>query len=317
MTGDCAGDNTSSQSCAASVLEQGAEIVYIACRDTFGNQDTAESNQHLSYFVDTAPPEQSAWKPAKNATVTGTAVTITLTTSENADCKWSLSDKDYDEMAGDCAGGGATSQSCAVSGLAQGAATVYIACRDMNSNADTAETNEHLNYTVRMFYPLTTITLAQGWNLAGVSKQGVTLTPASVFGGAGHEIIEFAAGKFNTLTEQQTQQLGFASGYWIYSENALGEIAVGGSAYTGTNYTINLSSGWNIFSNPFIQAIKWHASNASLTCNGASAQLPAIYYYDAAAGNYAKINPGNTSYISPWLGYLIYINNNCTLTLNK
>ncbi|MEW6201173.1 MAG: NHL repeat-containing protein, partial [bacterium] len=148
MTNDCTGDGTTNQSCATSGLVEGAEIVYIACRDTAGNADTAATNEHVNYTVDTTPPSQSNWSPAKGTTITTTSPTITFNTDENADCKWSLTDQTYAAMTNDCTGDGTTNQSCAVSGLSEGALIVYTACRDTVGNADTVATNEHINYTV-------------------------------------------------------------------------------------------------------------------------------------------------------------------------
>jgi len=148
MAGDCTGDGTTSQSCAVTGLSEGAEIVYIACRDTALNADTIATNEHIDYTVDTTPPVQSAWNPAKSATITTTSPTITFTTDENADCKWSLTDQAYGDMAGDCTGDGTTSISCAVSGLSEGAEMVYVACADTLANKDSAATNEDIDYTV-------------------------------------------------------------------------------------------------------------------------------------------------------------------------
>jgi len=154
MAGDCTGDGTTSQSCATSGLSEGANIVYTACRDTALNADTIATNEHVDCTVDTTPPVQSAWNPAKSATINTDAPTITFTTDENGDCKWSLADEDYDTMAlggagrGDCTGDGTTSQSCATSGLSEGAEMVYVACQDTLNNKDTIATNEDIDYTV-------------------------------------------------------------------------------------------------------------------------------------------------------------------------
>ncbi len=53
MVWDCAGDGTTSQSCVAFGLSEGANTVYIACQDTIGNKDTAATNTELIYTVDT------------------------------------------------------------------------------------------------------------------------------------------------------------------------------------------------------------------------------------------------------------------------
>jgi len=153
MTGDCTGDGTTSQSCVTSGLSEGANIVYTACRDTSGNEDTVATNKHIDYTVDMTPPVQSAWNPAKSSTISTTSPTITFTTDENADCKWSLADQTYSAMTGDCTGDGTTSQTCVTSGLSEGANVIYTACRDTAGNEDTVATNEHLDYTVDTSLP--------------------------------------------------------------------------------------------------------------------------------------------------------------------
>ena len=79
---------------------------------------------------------------------------ITFTLVKNGDCKWSLTDQAYGAMGGDCTGDGTTSISCAASGLAIGANTVFTACRDMLGNADTVLTNTALGYIVDIAPPV-------------------------------------------------------------------------------------------------------------------------------------------------------------------
>jgi len=149
---DCTGDGTTSISCTLSDLgADGAKNVYIACRDTAGNKDTADTNTDLAYTLDTTAPTQSAWSPANAATITDATQDITFTTDENATCYLSLDgDEAYADMADDtlCTGGGTTSQSCTTPDLgADGAKTVYLACTD-GTNANTADTNTALSYTL-------------------------------------------------------------------------------------------------------------------------------------------------------------------------
>ncbi|MFA6451608.1 MAG: hypothetical protein WCX65_19210, partial [bacterium] len=70
MANDCSGDGTMSQSCITAGLIEGAEIVYVACRDAALNADTIITNTHVNYIVDTTLPVQSAWNPASGTTLT-------------------------------------------------------------------------------------------------------------------------------------------------------------------------------------------------------------------------------------------------------
>lgn len=121
---------------------------YISARVFDGAGNMAELGPLFYVKKDTTPPIQSAWSPSKGATIATNSPTITFTTDENADCKWSLTDDAYSAMVGDCTGDGTTSQSCATSGLSEGAEIVYIACRDTVLNADTASSNTHVDYMV-------------------------------------------------------------------------------------------------------------------------------------------------------------------------
>jgi len=57
----CSGAGTTSQSCTAPDLgSDGTKTVYIACQDTSGNKDTADTNTQLTYTLDTTPPVTEA-----------------------------------------------------------------------------------------------------------------------------------------------------------------------------------------------------------------------------------------------------------------
>ena len=51
-------------------------------------------------------------------------------------------------MGNDCSGDGATSITCTLGGLSEGAITIYIACADDAGNAQTASTNSSGSYTI-------------------------------------------------------------------------------------------------------------------------------------------------------------------------
>jgi hypothetical protein len=246
-----------------------------------------------------------------------TSQAVTFTLSEAGDCKWSLTDLAYDSMSGDCTGDGTTSQNCATAGLSEGAEIVYIACRDIVGNADTIATNEHVDYTISLFNPLTTITLSHGWNLTGASNENASFQPSAVFGGTEKEIMDYSNGTFNVLTNQATVNLAFGRGYWIYSGADLGKINVGGAVFGGSSRQFALSAGWNIFALPFDQPITWDDSHASLSCAGASTPLPPVYFFNAEIGVYIAVTPNSEAKIGPWAGYAIRVNVACTLTVNK
>jgi len=149
---DCTVGTDTSHSCTMGDLTpDGAKTIYVACQDVPGNKDTAGTNEELAYTLDTTPPAPSGFDPASASIIIDTTQTITFTTDENATCRLSLDgDETYAQMSDDtlCSGGGTTSQSCDTPALgSDGAKTVYIACTD-DTNADSADTNEALSYTL-------------------------------------------------------------------------------------------------------------------------------------------------------------------------
>lgn len=67
MSHSCSGTGTRSQSCAVSGLPQGTATFYLACEDTSGNRDTAASNTHISYTVDSAAPAMQFTAPVNGS----------------------------------------------------------------------------------------------------------------------------------------------------------------------------------------------------------------------------------------------------------
>jgi len=56
---DCTSGASTSHSCSMSGLSEGSEVVYIACEDDTSvspNKDTAASNEHVNYIIDTSAP---------------------------------------------------------------------------------------------------------------------------------------------------------------------------------------------------------------------------------------------------------------------
>ncbi len=67
MSHSCSGTGTRSQSCAVSGLPQGTATFYLACEDTSGNRDTAASNTHISYTVDSIAPAMQFTAPVNGS----------------------------------------------------------------------------------------------------------------------------------------------------------------------------------------------------------------------------------------------------------
>ncbi|MCX6814499.1 MAG: hypothetical protein NTY20_02535 [Candidatus Aenigmarchaeota archaeon] len=129
---DCTGDGGTSHSCqfSSSIPDSASQGIYFSCNDSSGNKNIPSNNRDSSAEIDTQPPSQSGWNPAKGSSIPTASPVIIIQTGEDGDCKWSLTDQSYSSMAGDCTGDGGTSHSCSASGLLEGPEIVYIACRD-------------------------------------------------------------------------------------------------------------------------------------------------------------------------------------------
>lgn len=264
--------------------------------------------------TDIDPPVQSNWSPAKGSALTTTTPTLTFSLDENGDCRWSLTDQAYSDMTGDCDGDGTTSQSCAISGLQEGADSAYIACKDTVGNEDTSSTNEEINYTIDLF----SLEIKQGWNLIGISRTDASMQP----GAALLEVIYFAKqGDYSSESSKETVTLNFAGGYWIFSNNAT-QAPISGIDCSGASCNkVTLYPGWSAFSIPYTNAVDWKDSSASISCNSAGVDLTKVYGYDTDSMVYVAVTPNSGAALAPWKGYWIHLDDSlqepCELTFTQ
>jgi len=268
---DCTGDGGTSHNCQfGSLGDSPSQEMHFACRDTLGNKNTNANNKDTTVEIDTAVPTQSGWDPAKGSAISTKSPTITFTLNEEGDCKWSLTNQAYDNMAGDCTGDGGTSMSCSTSGLSEGAEIVYIACEDdtdSSPNKDTAATNEHVNYTVNQS-PDKPTGLNESWGCCGGMPQ-IALRTCLILGWsysdpngdpqAGYEVwvdktSDFSSPKFNHVVDP-----GPASSYTIDLADDDDSPDPGGDWFSkldwGTTYYWKVrvkdsNGGWSDFSDP-------------------------------------------------------------------
>lgn len=117
-------------------------IYYVRCRDVSGNKNTSDFS--ISFSVaspppDTTPPLRSNQGPSGTLAYTILQATLSLTTSENATCRFSTnSGTNYDSMSSIFSTTGGASHSVQVSGLAYGESyTYYVRCVDAAGNKNT------------------------------------------------------------------------------------------------------------------------------------------------------------------------------------
>lgn len=142
--GDCSSSKTSATSGNNTVTFNALAVgthsnCTIKVTDTYGNQSAALAVN--SFTIDTTPPVISGTSPSGTLSVGTTAVTFSLTTNENATCKYSTTTgTSYASMTNTFSTTGATSQSTKVSGLSPGNTyNYYVRCQDTAGNADASD----------------------------------------------------------------------------------------------------------------------------------------------------------------------------------
>jgi len=126
---------------------------YVSCIDALGNANTAANNAAIAFTIgstpDTTAPVIISASPNGKITCTSNPqdVTITVTTDENATCKWDITDTTYALMANTFTTTGTTSHSTVRPNLlcvdylyGYLEYPVYIRCKDTSDNANLTST---------------------------------------------------------------------------------------------------------------------------------------------------------------------------------
>jgi eukaryotic-like serine/threonine-protein kinase len=299
-------------SCRVTGLSEGTtKYIYISCKDSLENADTAKSNQNIKYTVSILP-RQSGWRPAKNSTISTTAPVITFKTDEKAICRWSLTDTSYAAAPKTyCSQNTAltTSHSCAVTGLTAGANKyVYISCKDSLGNADTAASNQNISYTVS---PITTAddssavaveindpkTIAYhfpaGWNLISIPLSRPDSDSDIKLFALGGEI-------YSSKTIGDTcGDICDGTGFWAYFPSET-DVSFTGEELTLSEFGIPLAAGWNIIGLPIPSIVP--IDDAHVTFDGAPMSQTGLVFYQYTGSGYSPATE-----LLPWKGYLINV----------
>lgn len=96
---DCTGDGTTSISCTMDDLgADGSKTIYVACKDTTGNKDDADTNEELTYTLNTSGNSAPV---ASSVSIDSGAETVVLTggTTKNVVCAGTVTDTDgYEDI---------------------------------------------------------------------------------------------------------------------------------------------------------------------------------------------------------------------------
>ncbi len=119
----------------------GAKTLYAWAKDAAGNISQSASANVIITIPDTTPPTLSNGSPASTLTSGTTQTTLSVTTDENATCKYSTTpNTDYSSMAKTFTTTGGTSHSTTITGLSDGNSyTYYVRCEDSANNANATD----------------------------------------------------------------------------------------------------------------------------------------------------------------------------------
>ncbi len=144
MTNTFASTGTTSHSTPVSGLSNGnAYSFFTRCQDGSGNANTSDYTIAFSVAqpADTTPPVLSNGAPSGTLAAGTTQTTLSLTSDENAVCRYStVAGTPYAAMTNTFASTGTTSHSTPVSGLSNGNAySFFTRCQDGSGNANTSD----------------------------------------------------------------------------------------------------------------------------------------------------------------------------------
>jgi hypothetical protein len=127
---------TTSWTAGGIVLQGGSNILTVTARDAAGN--TAPATLTVTYTApDTTPPVRSNGAPSGTLAAGTTQTTLSLTTNENAVCRFATSaGVAYGSMPNTFTTTGGTTHSTTVSGLTGGSYSYFVRCQDSSGNAN-------------------------------------------------------------------------------------------------------------------------------------------------------------------------------------
>ncbi|MFA4941285.1 MAG: choice-of-anchor Q domain-containing protein [Patescibacteria group bacterium] len=131
---------TTAHSTSATGLINGTTYYYyVRCRDAAGNMNQTDFQINFSVGSDTTAPARSNGQPSNTLPAGRTSTTLSLTTSENAICRYgTTANTEYINLPLSFTSTNSTSHTTSVSGLSNGTSySYYIRCIDRSGNMNT------------------------------------------------------------------------------------------------------------------------------------------------------------------------------------
>jgi len=219
------------------------------------------------------------------------------------------------DVAGWTDNGGTKFVSCSGLSLTVGKMYYFNVKAENNAGLFSAVASSDGQRVIYSTIPLNPSVAGPAWNLVGVSRSGASLEPGSVFSTGAYDIYSYDGSVYTGITGESSISLEYTGGYWIYSQESVGDITVYGSQNDAATATVSLTPRWNLFSLPYEGEVEWSdAAGPSFTCGGSPAGLPAIYGYNSG---YERISPGSGTLVYPWKAYWVSVDDNCELVFTK
>jgi len=150
----CESGSSVAYRCRGTILQRentAADCINNACTQTSSwsdLQDCSKSGKickdNACVAADSAPATISGLSPS--GTVYNSRATLSASTNETADCRFALTDKDFDAMAGQLASTDGKHHSAAVALAKYGSYTYYVRCKDASGNINNSPANIQFNY---------------------------------------------------------------------------------------------------------------------------------------------------------------------------
>ncbi|MFA6376557.1 MAG: hypothetical protein WCX69_04130, partial [Candidatus Paceibacterota bacterium] len=150
----CVADSSVAYRCRGTILQReniAADCINNACTQTSSWSDLQDCSQsgktcknNACAAADSTPATIS--NPAPSGTVYNSRATLSVVTNEIADCRFALTDKDFDAMAGQLASSDGKHHSAALALTKYGSYTYYVRCKDAAGNINTSPANVRFNY---------------------------------------------------------------------------------------------------------------------------------------------------------------------------
>ena len=214
-------------------------------------------------------------------------------------------------------------------GTAYKNAIVIVSNLDTTPDDDNAKYNFTFTQNTSCNTLFTSSSLDPGWNLFAPPLTARYSLPSTAMGISDSNIRSWdpGAGSFYTGGESGFTDLGNVGvGYWLY-QAAGGTVSLTGCAVTDTSVDVKLTTGWNMFGNPFTTSVGWADSKITVLLDGSSREYAlsqavangwlngAIYGW--ASGDYAIHNHNSSYSLTPWKGYWVEAKKDVILRISK